>query len=246
MRRFHRLQAVLPALLVGSLMVSCGDDDDDDDDDRRDTGVQLPDAGDGGTIRSDAGDAAAPMDSSIDARTDATTSDAGALTDNQISAIMQTINTGEIQAGTLASTKGTNASVKGFAMSMVSMHMAAETRRAALNLQPMQSDISTGLMAQAATVMQNLTNAPMGATFDIMYMESQVMMHRMALDLIDGTLLRQAMAQALRNELMTARAEVNMHLTMAMQIRATLSDAGVGDAGRDGGTTDAGGMDSGG
>jgi predicted outer membrane protein len=244
MRR-HFLQAVLPALLAGTLCIGCGDDADDDDDNRdggREAGTNPQDAAarpDGG---GDAGmDAATSnMDAALDA---ATASDAGRLNDNQIVGVLAAVNSGEIMAGTLASTRGTNASVRSFAMSMVSMHTAAQTRQSALGIAVAPSETSNGLTAEAMTMQQNLMNTPMSLLFDQRYIESQVIMHDMALKLIDSTLLTSAMSQALRNELTMTRMDVQMHYNQAVQIRASLAaDAGAGDGGT---RSDAGGIDGG-
>jgi putative membrane protein len=234
MTRYHQTsRAVLTALLAGALLVGCGDDDGDDDDTpNNDGGGQT--TGDGGREAGAGGDAGSDggMDggSNLDASTDGGSQpDAGRLNDNQIVGVATTVNSGEISAGTLAAMKGTLQAVKNYANLMITDHTAADARQRMLGA-PADSELSAGLRASAMTVMTSLTNAPMGPVFDRLYIESQVTMHQMTVQTIDSILLRDAMSQALRNELTATRATVAGHLTMAQSILASLGDAGVPDA----------------
>ena len=240
--RFLSTRAVLPALLIGSLLIGCGDDDGDDDDDNGGS----PDSGQS----SDAGADASRPDGGMDAATNldggdaSINTDAGTLTDNQVVGIVSAINAGEIQAGMVAAMKATNPAVDSYAGSMVTMHTAAQTQLTALNIPVAASAQQTTLMMQANTLKQTLDATPAGAQFDQLYIESQVTMHSMALQLFDNTLLNEAATPALRTTLNTARGQVQMHYDQAVQIRNQLaSDAGARDAGT---TTDAGGLDAGG
>jgi predicted outer membrane protein len=223
------------------LLIGCGDDDGDDDDDdsgRSDSG-QISDAG-GDAARPDGGmDASTNLDASTDASTNP---DAGALTDNQVVGIVSAINAGEIQAGMVASMKATNSAVDSFAATMVTMHTQAQTSLTALNIPAAASAQQTMLMTQAATLKQMLDSTPAGAQFDLLYIESQVTMHNMALQLLDTMLISEAATPALRTELNTVRGQVQMHYNQAVQIRNQLSsDGGAGDGGT---AADAGGMDA--
>jgi putative membrane protein len=210
----RKIQRVCRGLGCLSLMVclAAGCDDDESD-------------GNGEETVSDAG-ADAGRDASIDASLrpdgglDATTADAArdaaiALTEAQVVGIATTINTGEIEAGMLASTKATSDDVREFASMMVTMHGAANTRAAALGVAPATSTPMTQLMMMSTATLQALTASPQGAQFDQAYVQSQVTMHQEALTTFDSLLLPNATTPALVSELTRTRGEVAMHLSQA-------------------------------
>jgi putative membrane protein len=241
---------VLGLSLAGALNVGCGDDDGDDDvsDDggRPDSGTSTTsDGGMDASTRMDGG-----SDGGRDAALDATTSspDAAArITEPQVVGVTSAINAGEIQAGTLASEKAVSGPAIDFAEMMVTMHTAAQQRQSALGIAAAPSPQRTAVESAAMTAQQMLMNTPAGPGFDLAYLESQVTMHLMALELIDEVLLPSATTQALRNELTGTRAEVAMHLAQARDLVSRARDGGLPAA--DAGTTstsDAGaGLDSG-
>jgi predicted outer membrane protein len=221
--------------LCGALASGCSDDDDDDG--KADSGARL-DAG------ADASTGANGSDGGIDASIDAAVDGGGSpgtiavdaatvvLSPAQVVGVAAALNTGEIEAGTLAQGKAVSTAAKDYASMMVTMHTAAQQRQAALGVAPAPSPEQMTVTTMAATALQNLQTLPAGPSFDTAYLESQVLMHTNARNLIDNLLLPNAAnAPALRDELTRTRGEVVAHLTQAM---ALLGDGGV--SGADAGT----------
>jgi putative membrane protein len=94
------------------------------------------------------------------------------------------------------------------------------------------------LSDDAAAVLDDLWAAP-AASFDVVYVDSQVAMHMAVLSLMDTVLIPSTENAAMKAELQAQRAAVAAHLAMAQQLRSTLgSDGGVDgatDAAGDGG-----------
>jgi putative membrane protein len=206
--------------LILCLAAGCDDDDGDS------VGEESPaDAGDAGrdasidaSLRPDGSMDASQGDAARDAALDA----AVALTEAQVVGIATTINTGEIEAGTLAQTKGTSADVKEFASMMVSMHGAANTRAAALGITPAPSAPMSGVMQMSTNTLQTLNSLSPGAEFDRNYLQSQVVMHMAALTTFDTVLLPNATTPALVAELQRTRGEVATHLNQARTLIGSL------------------------
>jgi putative membrane protein len=162
------------------------------------------------------------------------------LSDAQIAAVTTAVNSGEIQLGTIALSRGRLANVRAFAQEMITMHGAAQDRATALlqslNITPVENNLSTQLEQEAQRVGVMLQNAN-AAGFDLAYVQSQVDLHTRVLALIDDTLLPSATAAALRTDLALVRGDVQRHLTeaqallLAVQSAPPEVDAGVADAG---------------
>jgi predicted outer membrane protein len=106
------------------------------------------------------------------------------------------------------------------------------------------------IAAQAQDVSTTLWASPVGM-FDVTYMQSQVSMHIMVLQLLNTTLIASTQSPELRMELQDERTAVTDHLTAAQLLLMQLSSAGgaggrggaggAGGAGGSGGTAGAGG-----
>jgi len=188
--------------LAGTPVSGCSDDEDTSGIDRRSP--------------SDGGIGAARADGGVDGGLDATGSDAAALlTEAQVVGVAAAINTGEIEAGTLAQTKATDAATRDFASMMVTMHTAAQARQSALGITPASSSQQSTVMSMSASALQALQTVPAGPSFDAAYLQSQIAMHTSALEIIDEVLRPSATTAALRSELTRTRGEVISHLSQA-------------------------------
>lgn len=108
-------------------------------------------------------------------------------TNNEVNATDRTFtmqaslsNTVEVNAGTLASAKATNAKVKQFAQFMVMEHQLAQT-----DLRNLGTNVGIAIRDTVdpahATIMTPLMSMPAGRAFDSMYIYSQVADHDMTI-----------------------------------------------------------------
>ena len=144
--------------------------------------------------------------------------------DPNILAVMHTSNLGEIAAGNIAITKGSDAEVKSFATQMVVEHTTLNAqgngRAAALGIPLMIPDNTLPSIIAAGS--DTLTSVPMGATFDRVYIAQQVRHHQRTLTLIDASLAIAENAQIKALLQNTVRPSVAMHLQTAQSIQARL------------------------
>lgn len=152
------------------------------------------------------------------------------LDDGQIAEIANVVNTGEVALGTLALNRATLPAAREYAQSMITLHTAAQDRQAALlstlGVTPTPSSLSERLTEDATAIRATLESAD-DASFDLLYIRSQVDLHARVLATIDEQLVPNVTAEELRAELVLTRAEVATHLEEAQTILATLE---VGDA----------------
>lgn len=152
----------------------------------------------------------------------------GIITDQaDIVDIMTSINVGEIQAAQLALKKTQNPQVKEFAQQMHDDHNA-------LNKQFMNLDIKLDIPADRS--MRSLMIKQMndftvdqlqdktGKDFDEAYMDSQELMHKMALETIEHSLIPSAKDAKLKAALQQAREKVAGHLKRAHTLEEQLDD----------------------
>jgi|GEM_PF-3905491 len=224
MRR-HALRLSFLALTTlaatAAFATACSDDDDDN---RVVTPTPTPDGG-GST-----------PDANV-AETTTQPNDGGVAGDQGVVAVLMAVNTGEIDQGTLAQSKGMNADVKAYGSQMVTEHSAANQRASALvqslGLAAGDNAVSETVKAEGKTILSQLQGVT-GMEFDVAYINAQVTQHAKVLNIIDSTLVPAAQSQAMKEELTTLRASVAMHLSHAQMIQAALQDGGMGDGG-DGG-----------
>jgi putative membrane protein len=149
---------------------------------------------------------------------------AKAMTDAGIFAMLSAANQGEIDAGKMASSKATNASVKSFARDMVTDHtkMLNDGNALAkkLNITP-DSSAADSIMATNKSTAATLTSAAKGAAFDSAYVNAQVAGHQSVLDLIkraEGS----AQNADLKTMLTSAESKVQSHLDRIKDIQGKL------------------------
>lgn len=153
-------------------------------------------------------------------------------TEPDIASILLTLNDGEIMVAQAVKARLTSAAAADFAQKMIDMHGAAKARQTALfqqlALTPNDNNRFTmKLMMETSQVIATAGHLA-GAQLDRFYVDTQVDMHKEALDLIDFVLLPNAATAALVSEIMATRATVMMHLDAATALQAALAvDAGI-------------------
>jgi putative membrane protein len=248
MRLIHSLCACA-VLAAGLQLAACEDDDDEEQAPppapERDAGTGVGGTGAGGTGAGGSGvggagggfggaggsggvDGGAAVDG---AAGDAADGGVTVLNNAEIAGVVVEINTGEISAGQLATTKAIYLDVRTFGARMVAEHSAAQARLATLlvdlAITPASSALRSQLASEAQATMQTLQTAT-GAAFDVAYMNSQVQMHSMALTLIDEQLIPSTTSEEMRSALTAFRATIADHLTRAQEILNTLATGGGG------------------
>jgi putative membrane protein len=150
-----------------------------------------------------------------------------ALTDANIAALLDEANAADSAAGSLASTKGSNAQVKDFGRTMMRDHhtlrKAGQDLAKKLNLTPAPPANDT--MPQAAQKMHdNMTAMAKGAAWDKAYIDNEVAVHQAVLALLQ---VAQGAAQdtSLKALIITATPNIQAHLTKAQDIQSKLSAA---------------------
>jgi putative membrane protein len=146
------------------------------------------------------------------------------LTDAQIAAVTDSVNTAEIEQARLAQSKSKNAQVQSFAAMMIEHHGEAKRKQTALNLGEAESAVSLRVAASTHITMEQLKQKE-GSEFDQAYLQAQIDGHQKVLDAIDRELLPSAKDPALKAYLYEIRPKVEQHLEQAQQAKQTLASA---------------------
>jgi putative membrane protein len=147
------------------------------------------------------------------------------LSDEQIAAVTNAANTGEVDQAKEAVKKAKNAKVKTFANEMIKDHGEAYKKQNEI-LKKASMTAADNAVAQQVTsdgkqVMSTLSAAT-GADFDKQYMDAQVKEHQQVLDSLDNKLIPNAKNAELKAFLQTIRTKVAHHLKMAQDIQGSL------------------------
>ncbi|MFL6551650.1 MAG: DUF4142 domain-containing protein [Povalibacter sp.] len=149
--------------------------------------------------------------------------------DAQIAAIVVTANQVDIDAGKLASTKASSASVKEFAQRMITDHTgvnkSATELVTRLHVTPESNATSESLKKggdQNLAALKKLS----GAEFDRAYVDHEVTYHQAVLDAVDQTLIPSAKNAELKALLVKVRPAFVAHLEHAKQIQSSLGKSG--------------------
>lgn len=146
------------------------------------------------------------------------------LTDANIFALLDEANAADSAGGSVASTKGTAASVKEFGRTMMKDHHAlrkgAQDLAKKLNITAAAPANDT-LPAAAQKMADNMNAAPKGAAWDKAYIDNEVAVHQAVLALLSAA---QAAAQdtSLKAAIVKAQPLVQGHLTKAQAIQTKL------------------------
>jgi putative membrane protein len=146
------------------------------------------------------------------------------LSDGQILDMAYTANQGEVTEAQIALSRASSTAVHDFAQMMIDDHTAAAanvtTVSTSTNIALTTSPVSQELASESAAEATEL-NAASSIEFDALYMSRQVDDHEAVLHLLDGT-IDQADNSEVQSLLVSMRATVQGHLTVARQIRDTL------------------------
>jgi putative membrane protein len=142
-----------------------------------------------------------------------------AYSDASAVAFLQTVNTGEIEAGALAKTKATDPEIKAFARQMETDHtkMKTEVAETAQRLGLPSTATDNEVLEDHQEVMRELNEAKAGNDFDDKYIDEQVKAHKNALDEIDEAIEKTQNAE-FKALLQKARGGVDGHLKRAEQL----------------------------
>jgi putative membrane protein len=169
------------------------------------------------------------------------------LSDQQIAAITEAANDGEIAQAKIAQGKARNARIKAFAAKMIAHHGQAKEKQSKLGLAAADSQLSKQLKDDAATTLASLNSATAGAGFDQTYMSAQVAGHQKVLDAINDRLLPNVKDDKLAAYVKDIKPTVEAHLKEARDIEQSLGSdkqagatAGAGNRAGAGTTTGSG------
>jgi putative membrane protein len=142
-----------------------------------------------------------------------------AYSDANAVAFIQTVNTGEIEAGALARTKATDAEIKAFARQMEMDHTAMknEVAEAAQRLGLSSTATDEDVLEDHQEDMRELNAATAGNDFDDKYIDDQVEAHKNALDKIDDAIEKTQNAE-FKALLQKARGAIDGHLKRAEEL----------------------------
>ena len=150
-----------------------------------------------------------------------------ALTDTNIFALLDEANAADSASGSIAATKGTNASVKDFGRMMERDHhtlrKAGQDLAKKLNITPNPPSGDT-LIATSQKWRDSLNAMPKGAAWDKAYIDNEVNTHQAVLNLVQ-TAQGAATDTSLKALLTKAAPNIQAHLTKAQNIQSKLSGA---------------------
>lgn len=141
--------------------------------------------------------------------------------------IVAAINIGEIQAANLALQKSQNAEVKKFAQQMLKEHEALNKEILQLD---MKLDIPTDRSERSIMIREknefslNRLKDKSGKDFDDAYIDDQIMMHKLALETLEHSLIPSAKHAQLKATLQKAHGNVQKHLKHAEAIEEKVDD----------------------
>jgi len=150
------------------------------------------------------------------------------LTDGEILAIVQTVNSGEIAQGELATEKALSSTVADYAELMVTSHTTAQSEVEVVamdrEIEPQPNMLASTMESAAEQVLEQLTDLPAATDqFDLAYMASQVSQHTLVLETLREQLIPEANDRELVATLETLELEVSAHLDMAEAIVEALA-----------------------
>jgi putative membrane protein len=150
------------------------------------------------------------------------------LTDEQIAAVADAANTGEIDQAKLAQKKAKNGQVKKLAAMILTHHTAIKQKMtkvlAKAKITPATSPTSTQLTDDGTKLLETLKTAE-GADFDKAYVDAQVDEHKKVLETLDAQLIANAKNAELKAELEDVRTKVEAHLKAAQDAQTALAAA---------------------
>lgn len=144
------------------------------------------------------------------------------LTDPQIAAITDSVNSAEIEQARLAQSKSRSEPVQQYAALMIEQHGDAQRKQAALGVAEAESALSLKLAAKTHVTMQDLQQKT-GDEFDRAYLKAQIDAHEDALEALDMQLLPSVQDPGLQAYLVALRPKVAESLERARTTEDTLA-----------------------
>jgi len=146
-------------------------------------------------------------------------------TDAQIAHIVVTANQVDIDAGKLATSKGSTTDVKKFGQQMVTDHTGVNKQATELvtklKVKPEDNPTSQSLKAGGEKNVAHLKTLK-GAAFDKAYIDNEVAYHQEVIDAIDKSLIPSAQNAELKALLVKVRPAFVAHLEHAKKIQSSL------------------------
>ena len=144
------------------------------------------------------------------------------LSDQQIAAITDDVNSAEIEQARLARNRAQDLRIKSFAALMIKQHTEAKGKQLQLALKPAVSPLSTRLERDASETLKTLESAS-NSDFDVAYINAQIFAHQKAADTIDRDLMQNAKSPELKAYLADLKPTLEAHLRRAREIGSKLS-----------------------
>lgn len=141
--------------------------------------------------------------------------------------IMSAINVGEIQAANVAMKKSQNPEVKKFAQQMHADHNALNKELLGLDIKlgiPSERSERSLLIKEKNDFTLGRLKDKTGREFDETYIEDQVMMHKLALETIEHSLIPSAEDPKLKSALQKAHGKVAQHLKHAQSLEEKVDE----------------------
>jgi putative membrane protein len=153
------------------------------------------------------------------------------MSDEQIAAITDAANNGEIEQAKIAQKNAKNARVKKFAAMMITDHTQAKQKQkkllGKLNVTPATSAMASQLETEGQQKLEEI-KALKGAEFDRAYIDAQVEAHQKVLDAFDKQLIPQAKNTDFKALLSEIRPKIAAHLEEAKEIQQALGETSTG------------------
>ncbi len=218
-RTSRRARTWTPALLIATLVASCGD--------------VNADSGEGasGAALDQNTDSATPV-GAPDASTIVDDASAGAasggirLDEAQVVGVLSAFDVSELEAAALARARAGDPRVAAYVAQLARAQLAAQRRLHELGIVSAPSPQSAAAAASGVTILQALQRQPDGPRFDAAYVDLELMAQGGMAALIDDVLIPNTASPALRDELATRRAQAAEREQQAVSLRALQRDAG--------------------
>ena len=156
--------------------------------------------------------------------------------DGEVLSFVMTVNDGEVQMAEMAKKSAENAEVKTFAGMMAQHHTQGMAKvrdmQGKTKIELKENDLSQKVKSDAGQNMAMLRDKK-GKEFDRLYMDTQVRMHKEALDALDNRVIPAITNGQVKTGVTEMRRQVADHLSKAEQIQKKI-DPSLADARKDG------------
>ncbi len=148
------------------------------------------------------------------------------MTDEEAAAVVDAINTGEIEMARLAKTRAANNRVREFATMMIRDHSEAKKKQEQITqrmgMRAKSNDLSKRLEEDGNRTLATLRTLK-GKDFDDAYMDAQVRAHSEALNVLQNQVIPSVRNKELRTHFEVIKPKVEAHLTHARELQGKIS-----------------------